>query len=269
MSPFLSTGSLVNFFPRTRSLFSAVPNWLEKLLFVLICWQFAGLFWVLLAPATPNVKLVMPQQSPANNRVSAEAFLRWYGSDTVAEKAQDYSLIAVIAGANGAAVLKSGDQGSMAIRVGEEIAPGARLIAVEPEQITVERSGVRQVIKLPQKASQALFANVAPAQKTLPLIKMARGQMAGILQGGNLATWDKGLSSVADGGIRVDDAMAQPLAKMLRLKNGDILKSINGRRLDQVADSSLFFHFFGQQSAVDVVVVRDGATLTQHYDIQP
>lgn len=270
MGALLSTGAIVTFSPRIRSIVSGLPGWLEKLLLIVLCWQLAGLFWVLFAPATQDVKLLMPRAGPERSRVSAEAFLRWYGSTAAVGLPEEYSLVAVIAGRDGAAVLRKGDGSSMALRVGAEISPGTRLVAVEPNQIILERNGVRQAIVLPQKSSQALVAELAQKPTTaLPPIRITRGQMAGIVQGGNLSAWDKGLSSAPDGGIRVDNAAAQPLAAMLQLRNGDILKSINGRRLDQLADSSLLFHFFGQQSAVDVVVVRNGATLTLHYDIQP
>lgn len=260
----------VAFSLRLRSLASSLPGWFEKSLLIVLCWQFAGLFWALFAPAPADLKLVMPAQGAGQSAVTTDALLRWYGSDTTADAPEEYALLAVIAGNKGAAVVKRGSDASVAIRVGEELSAGSRLVAVEPEQITIERAGVRSVVKLPQKSTPALFAGVAPTPaKSLPAIKMTRGQMAGVIQGGNLGSWDKGLSSFADGGVRVDDAAAQPLARMLQFRNGDILKSINGRKLNQVSDSSLLFHYFGQQSSVDVVLIRDGATLTQHYDIQP
>jgi general secretion pathway protein C len=276
MGPLLPRETIVTLSPRIHSMISGFPGWLEKLLLLVLCWQFAGLFWLLFAPSTQDLKLVMPRQGPDRTSVSTDAFLRWYGGGSAADSTQDYSLVAVIAGRNGAAVLRRSDGSSVAIAVGDEISAangarigsGTRLLAVEPDQVTIERSGVRQLLKLPRKTSPALFADAA-ARPTLPTIRMTRGQMAGIFQGGNLGSWDKGLSSAPEGGIRVDNAAAQPLARMLQFKNGDIIKSINGRRLDQLADSSLLFHFFGQQAAVDVVVVRDGASLTQHYDIQP
>ena len=91
----------------------------------------------------------------------------------------------------------------------------------------------------------------------------------GILMNGNVGGWDKGLSSAPGGGIRVDDSTIQPLAKTLQLKSGDVLKSINNRPLTQLSDISLFFQAFGQLASVDLVLIRDGFTLTQHYDIQP
>ena len=256
---------------RVGSLISRLPGGLEILLLIVLCWQLAGLFWVLFTPMTQNVALVMPRPSPDTRVVSRDAFLRWYGGSATTNAPEEYSLIAVIAGKNGAAVLRKSDGSSITVGVGAQISPDSRLLAVEPEQITIERSGVSQLIKLPQKISPALFAIVEktlqPA-KALPPISMTRGQMARIFQNGNLSSWNRGLSSVPDGGIRIDDA-TQPLIQMLELKSGDILKSVNGRQLDQIADLSLLFHFFAQQSAVDLILVRNGASFSSHYDIQP
>ena len=130
----------------------------------------------------------------------------------------------------------------------------------------------RHEIKLPQSTSPPLFAKVeqrAQTKPVLPPIKITRGQMTSIIQGENLSAWDKGLSSVPDGGVRVENAATQPLAKILQLKNGDILKSINLRKLEQLSDISLILHYFGQQSSVDLVLVRNGTTFTQHYEIKP
>lgn len=272
MSVIFSPVALVMLTSRVGSMISRLPGGLEILLLIVLCWQLAGLFWLFFAPMTQNVELVMPRPSPDANIVSRDAFLRWYGGSAATNTPQEYSLIAVIAGKNGAAVLRKSDGSSIAVGVGAQISPDIRLLAVEPGQITIERSGVSQLIKLPQNTSPALFSNVEktlqPA-KDLPPIKITRGQMARIFQDGNLSGWDKGLSSVPDGGIRVDDAATQPLIKMLKLKSGDILKSINGRQLDQLADLSLLFHFFAQQSAVDLILVRNGAFFSSHYDIQP
>ena len=215
----------------------------------------------------------MPRQVSQASQVSRDAFLRWYGVDgnAVAEVLGDYTLIAVIAGKNGVALLKNGNT-SIAVRVGGEIRPGSKLVAVEPGQITIEQAGVRKELKfaLPASAAASLIAKaeLAPS-RVLPTISLTRGQMAGMISGGNLGNWDKGLAAVPDGGIRIENAASQPLAKLLQLKNGDILKRINQRPLDRLADISLVFHHFGQSAPVDLVLVRNGALLTQHYEIKP
>jgi type II secretory pathway component PulC len=261
--------------PRIDGLLSGLPTWLERLLLLVLSWQLAGLFWLLFSPSTSDINLSMPRQNSAAGLVTRDAFLRWYVTEEKAEtdKLGDSRLLAVIAGKNGAAVLKSGETDSVAARVGEEIGQGRKLVAVEPTQVTIEQAGVRHVLKLPQSATEPLVATVEQkplAKRSLPQIQLTRGQMANLIQSGNVGAWDKGLSSAPDGGIRVENTATQPmLAKMLQLKSGDILKSVNQRPLNQLADISLLFHFFGQPSPVEIVLVRNGATLTQRYDIQP
>lgn len=250
-----------------------MPIWLERLLVVVLCWQLSGVFWALFSPSASDVSLALPRQNTDQGPASRDAFLRWYGADgkVASEVLGDYTLMAVIAGKNGVALLKSGEK-SVALRVGMEIQPGSKLVAVEPNQITVEQGGVRKEIRFasPSAVAAPLLtkAEAAPT-RALPTIRLTRGQMAKLIQGGNLGSWDKGLTAVPDGGVRIENAASQPLARLLQLKSGDILKRINQRPLDQLADISLVFHYFGQSAPVDLVLVRNGAQLTQHYEIQP
>ena len=257
---------------RFRPLLSGLPIALERLLVVVLCWQLSGVFWALFGPASSDVSLVLPRLNAEQGPAARDAFLRWYGADGKAASTVlgDYTLMAVIAGENGVALLKSGEK-SVALRVGMEIRPGSKLVAVEPNQITIEQDGVRKEIRFssPSAAAPLLTKVEAAPTRALPTIRLTRGQMAKLIQGGNLGSWDQGLTAVSDGGVRIENAAGQPLARLLQLKSGDILKRINQRPLEQLADISLVFHYFGQSAPVDLVLVRNGAQLTQHYEIQP
>jgi general secretion pathway protein C len=257
---------------RCRPALSALPNWLDRLLLVALCWQLSGLFWALFFPVASDASLVLPRLNADQRPASRDAFLRWYGADGKAAAAVlgDYTLMAVIAGENGVALLKSGEK-SVAVRVGGEIQPGSRLVAVEPKQITIEQDGVRKEVSFASSSAAAPLlskAETAP-RRALPTIRLTRGQMAKLIQGANLDRWDRGLAVVSDGGVRIENASSQPLVRLLQLKSGDILKRINQRPFEQLADISLIFHFFGQSAPVDIVLVRNSAQLTQHYEIQP
>lgn len=245
----------------------------------MVCWQLAGLFWALCAPATGGASLALPRPSAERGAESREALLGWYESadKRSANVAGNYRLIAVIAGPRGAAVVKGGDGPSVAVRVGDDLHPGSKLVSVEPTRITLEKGGIRQELKLPQSdaasSSNALITRSSPAgfprSAQLKPIRITRGQMVAMLQGGNVAGWDTGLSTAPEGGIRIDNAATQPLGKLLRLNDGDLLKRVNQRPLNQIADISLISYYFGQHTAVAIDLVRHGAHLTQHYDIQP
>lgn len=264
---------------RVRALAVRLPKWLERIVLVVVCWQVAGLFWWAFAPSTDGTSLALPRPSAERGTVSRDALLGWYGADErgAANVAGDYRLIAVIAGPRGAAVVKGGEGPSLAARVGDELQPGSRLVSVEPTRITLERGGVRQELKLPQSdaasSSSALITRTSPGKfprsAQLKPIRITRGQMVAMLQGSNVAVWDTGLSTAPEGGIRIDKAATQPLAQLLQLNDGDLLKRVNQRTLNQVADISLISYYFGQHTAVSIDLVRHGAHLTQHYDIQP
>lgn len=229
----------------------------------------------------------MPRQGPAGNQFSQEAFLRWYAAnEKVADKPpSDYSLMAVIAGKQGAALLKGSDGVSIAVRSGGEIAPGTRLLDVEPYSVHIEQNGVKQEISFPETSTPSPIgsapATAATPSKAAPTgnrpgqpvklrpLKITRGQMMAAMQGGNIAGWDKGLSSAPEGGIRLEKADMQPFAKLLQLRDGDLLKRINQRPLGRVSDISLVSFYLGQSASIDIELIRNGLQMVQHYDIQP
>ncbi|MFT3960306.1 hypothetical protein [Propionivibrio sp.] len=268
---------------RVRALAARLPAWLERIVLAVVCWQLAGLVWWVFAPGSGGPQPVAARAAPA--RVdSREALIGWFGAEAKADAAaaSEYALMAVIAGRNGAALFRGSDGKSLAVRTGEALDASSRLIAVEPGGAIIERGGVRQEIKLPQAEARPLFgrpggapAPAAPASASAPKaavlkpIRLTHGQMVAVMRGGNVAGWDTGLSGAPDGGIRLDRVAAQPFAVLLQLKDGDVLKKVNRRPLERVADVSLLFFHFGQQPSVNLELIRRGVPLIQHYDIQP
>ena len=135
----------------------------------------------------------------------------------------------------------------------------------------VEHNGVKRTLSLAQRAKAI---DIKVTERKVPgalsaAIRLTRGQMLSMIQGDNIAHWDKGFSALPEGGIRVENADSHPLSKMLKLRNGDILKRVNQQALDNLADISLLLHAIGQHARIDLVLVRNGNSLTQHYDIKP
>lgn len=250
-----------------------LPTYIKSVLGLIILWQLSGLFWQVFSPNTAGKSLIPPKPLPTR-QISTEAFLRWYGADTKDDSGGDLSLLAVIAGEHGAAVVKTSEGKTYAAKVGEDLLEGAKLVSVFEHKVQISRGGKTQEIAFPKEEStrlaQALPQEKNKAQSTaLPPIRLTQGEMVSMLQGSNVSGWDKGISTATEGGIRVDRADTHPFAKLLKLKDGDVLKEINHRPLLQVADISLLSYHFGQQSAVDIEIVRRGRSFTQHYDIQP
>jgi hypothetical protein len=267
---------------RTFSLAAKLLPWVGRALGVVVCWQAAGLAWQLLAPATGGPMPLPPRSAPVRGE-SRDALAGWFETETRrdAPAASDYALMAVIAGRNdGVAVLKGSDGKGLAVRTGEAVDAGSRLVSVAPGGATLERGGTRQEIPLPRADAPPIVSgarapanapatSVPAAPAAANAIRITHGQMLAVMRGGNVAGWDRGLSSAPDGGIRIDRAAAQPFARLLQLKDGDVLKKINQRPLAQLADVSLIFFHFGQSPAVTLELIRRGAPLTRRYEIQP
>jgi len=199
----------------------------------------------------------------------------------------DISLLAVVSGAKGLAVLRVANASSVAVRVGEDVRPGTRLVAVDASGIVIERAAQRSRLLLPQavlrgasivphveRDAQAISTHDSEQPAGTPAregetITLSRGQLSGMLEGTNLVGWDKGLASYRDGGIAVEAAAEQVLAKVLFLRDGDVIQSANGKAVRELADISLVYNQLSQQPSVELSVLRDGSLQTLHYKIQP
>jgi S1-C subfamily serine protease len=274
---------------RLFSLAAGLPPWFERTLMALVCWQLAGLTWWLFAPSTAGPMPTPPRPAPVAGE-SRDALLGWFGGETPADAQtanEKYALTAVIAGPDGVAVFKDGAGKSFAVRAGDAIDSASRLLFVAPGSATMEHGRERREIHLPQPESaspkvdartgalpvKAASAKSSPLAKSSPqakppqTIRVSRGRMAGMMQGGNVTDWDSGLSSAPDGGIRVDHV--PPFARLLQLRDGDVLKKVNQRPLTQLADVSLIVFHFGQDASVELELIRHGASTILHYEIQP
>lgn len=257
---------------RLSGMLAKLPRWCEMFLFFLLIWVGVGLAWLILSPAPGIGNLGMPAQHAARKQ-DAAALLAWFDSgkaEVVAAPPPDLKLIAVIAGARGVALLGGIEASTVAVRVGSEFRAGSRLLEVLPDRVVIEQNGARQEIVLTASAPVGVLIASAPAQlSNKPATSLSRGQFSQIIQGGNLAGWDKGLSSYRDGGIQVDDAAVQPVAKLLKLQNGDVMKQVNDRPLKQLADISLVYNALSKNPSVEITVLRNGSQQTQRYQITP
>ncbi|MBS1209794.1 MAG: hypothetical protein H6R19_2192 [Proteobacteria bacterium] len=259
---------------------------LTVLLGLLLCWQLAGLLAQVLGWQGSPPALVLPAIPAPDTGSARNALSRWFSNSDVARPANPTSglqLIAVVAGRRGVALLKGVEPNPVAIAVGQDVRPGLRLVSVLADRVVFEQAGARSELAFPTTPATALIASASSAPATpvaapvaasapeLPSqsVNVSRGQLAGIAQGGNLGDWDKGLANFAGGGIRVASASEQPLAKVLNLRDGDILKRVNNRDLTQLADISLVYHHFSQSQEVHLTILRDGKQQQLNFKIQP
>jgi len=274
-------------------LLSRTPRKLEILLLLILLWFSAGLFWQIFGPSRLHGGLAMPVSPPTEAPFIPTGLIKWFEvRQDAAQRVADLKLVALVSGPQGVAVIGGLPDGDKAVRVGDEIRAGAKLLAIDPRSVEIEQDGARRTLELPaapdvdavlvpvNKAVPALEAGAMPpsgigvplAQAAPPkaeALAVSRGSIGGAIQTGNIADWNKGISTYRDGGILVEDAALQPIAKAFKLNNGDVMKSVNGRPINNLADISLVFNAFSQHSEVSLVVLRDGAQQTLRYQIQP
>lgn len=260
------------------ALLPRLPRSVEGLLLLLLLWQLAGIFWFVLSPLARHGNLAMPTPVPQarSNTTALQGWFEDVRSPVAAAGVSDLTLMAVISGERGVALFGVPQGSPVAVRVGDEIRPGSRLVSVNANDVVIEQNGKRQSLELPRKGSDkdsALLKATPAADKPVAAAEvthnLTRGQLSGFLAGSNLANWSSGLSSYRDGGILVEEFSKQPLLQALRLRNGDVIKSVNGREIRQLADISLVYNQISQQSSVDFSVLRNGSLQILHYMIKP
>ena len=257
---------------------------IQPLLLCLLLWLLAGLFWRVFEPGSSALRLILPLETSAHRQQDFSVAQDWFGNDTskVAEVATiQAKLLAVIAGKNGygAAIFTGLEASAVAAKVGQTLQGNIKLVEIAADHVVLDDNGRRQTLML--EGHNAPLAAVAGGGTTtaapgssssapsVTQTALSRGQLAGAMQGANVADWAKGLSSYREGGIQIDNIAAQPFSRLLQLQNGDVIKTINGQNLAQVADISLIYTVFSQQPQVLLVVLRNGSSVNLQYLIQP
>ncbi|MGL6040181.1 MAG: hypothetical protein ACRC01_03150 [Deefgea sp.] len=254
---------------------------IQYLAIALLIWLAVGLFWQLLTPNRPSSALRLAQSAPSSQAFNPDAVLRLFNTTSVvSNETTGLSLKALISGRDGIAIIEGLEASAVAVKVGDDVGQYGQLIAAMKDHIVLERSGTQSKVYLPASATAAVAAlNNTPSMSVQAItpaanvesagITLTRGQLTGILQGGNLANWSKGLGTSQAGGILVEQASQQQLAQVLQLRDGDILKAINGRPLNKLDDLSLLYGAFSQQTNLSLLIQRQDKPQTISYTVNP
>ncbi|PAS98574.1 MAG: hypothetical protein BSR46_11955 [Candidatus Dactylopiibacterium carminicum] len=260
---------------------------LNLLLVAILCWLVIGILGRLAGWQGSPPVLALPAAPAADTQGGLRALTAWFSpppgeaAPLASDFTNDLRLIAVIAGREGVALIGGAQPATMALAVGDELRAGVRLLEVQPDRVIFEQAGNQHELAFPQTAEASAAAGgitdpglirpAKPRARPAPrqTSELARGQLSGVVQRGNLANWDKGLAAFPDGGIRITSVADQPLARLLKLRDGDIVKRVNDREIKGLPDISLLYHHFSQSSEVELVVLRDGKPQNLHFKIQP
>jgi hypothetical protein len=136
----------------------------------------AGLFCTPLAYWTIRLMTTVPSPTLATLPAETEAdpdpvlLARAFGQvEQVAPEAFANIRLAGVfaAGPDSAAVFVVSDQPASAVLLGQEVAPGSRLVEVDPQSVTLESGGVRRELRLPTRSGPGSGAQAVARDASL------------------------------------------------------------------------------------------------------
>jgi general secretion pathway protein C len=248
-------------------------------LLVLLGWQLASWTWHFLAPSA------VPAAAPAAIAASPEAARRLFGEAPPAATSAAASnagirlkgVYAIDGRTLSAAVVNTGGKRDATIRVGEEILPGTRLAGVHPDHIIIARAGLSERIDLERRTAtmpskpggvdpQGFRLNVAA--KGGNAFSLSRTELNTVLQDPRQMNYLGRIGMHPDGGVRLEQAPAGSLPSKLGLKEGDVIKNVNGQPVNSPGDLARLYQQFATLSQIRAEVVRGGAPMLLTYQIQ-
>lgn len=173
---------------------------------------------------------------------------------------------------SGSAIIESREAGQRTLPVGAEIAPNVTLEAVYRDRVIIDRQGVRESLFLREEARrtsllqpagtgpEAVEATPTPAPEPAPRFSQA--------------DWVRGLrlERAEQGGTITGYAvLAQSDPALLRaagLAPGDIITSVNGRRLDRSVNTLEVLEELAESASASFTVLRGGEARTIEVDLR-
>jgi general secretion pathway protein C len=273
-----------------------LPPWLALVLALALAWQLARLTWLVWTPMqVPDAMPAMAQPSSSAGQTQAhefnmqnilEAHLFGRLSDAaepvvvqqteVPETRLNLQLRGVITNdiAEYAVAIIADNRGRDQIyRVGQQVPGGARLHAVQSEQVVLNRAGSLESLRLPREfaaaaggqTSSARPAGVirptqAPTSSVRDVISDNAVQITEIIrvqpymEGGSMR------------GYRVYPGRNRQQFTALGLQPGDLVVEINGQPMNDPSRGMQIFAELGDANSVSITVEREGVSETMMLD---
>lgn len=147
----------------------------------------------------------------------------------------------------------------------------ARLTAIYPDKVEIERNGIKEFLKLDDNLGSGEGGST---EGGLPIDEyvVQEGELESALQNlpllltqARAVPYFKGGQSV---GLRLFAIKTGSLYEKVGLKNGDILKSINGNSLSDITQAAKLFEMLKQEKSISVAVERNREDRVFRYQIR-
>jgi general secretion pathway protein C len=247
-----------------------------------LCWGLSQGTWSVLKPTAPAVAragesgiadLSVLADSHPFGRAAAAPAQAAPAETYVAPSTLNMKLTGVAMRASGgcALVVVQG-QPESAFCAGEEIAPGVRLDTVQRDRIVIVRNGAREsvLMKDAETATGALSAVPAPVVQPGGAGRQVvdRRQLQKQLGRPEFLSQALIVPNPGGGGFLVRQVQTGSLYEKLGLRQGDVIRTVNGQPLTNMDDVMRLYQQFGTAQRVLVDVQRQGRTETLYYDMR-
>lgn len=253
-----------------------LPQALSVVLVIAIAWQLVQLTWMLLEP-TPTAELepvAASTATPARPKgvdVQAIVNAKLFGTAESGEPAQGPApetqlplvLSGVFAGEDpekGWALIGDSAQQTKVFSVGDSVRSGARLHAVYPDRVILDRNGTLETLALPKRNTGTLnVARPTPPPQTNRLVDNLR-QLAQTnpTAFAEIVRPQPVFANGVQRGYRVYPGRNRQQFAKLGLQPGDLVLAINGTPLDDPQRGMEIFNTIGTSDRVQVTVERNG-----------
>lgn len=153
--------------------------------------------------------------------------------------------------------------------VGDSIFDTANLVAVYPDRVEIERDGKVEVLNLDLTPASGSAGASGPATEEFVVdeaeIEQALNNLPLLLTQARAVPYFKDGQAV---GLRLFAIKAGSLFEKVGLRNGDILKSINGSALGDLTQAVKLFERLRDERSINVVLERNRTEQTFRYQIR-
>lgn len=218
-----------------RWLPSDLHFWLKAIVLALVAIQLANLFWVIAAPVgrfgewRPAPPRVLSAEAQTVVLAAVDPFFRASGlqatQTAAAAPATDLQLFGTLASQGsspGSAILGAGENEQKSFAVGEEVAPGVKLVAVHFDRVVLDRGGTAQTIYMP--GSEEATDTGPQAGSALATAVGNAFQLKPRNQGGRVS------------GVLVSAGANQQLFAASGFRTGDVITAVNGAQITSLVD---------------------------------
>jgi general secretion pathway protein C len=249
-------------------------------LVLVLAWQLAHWTWVFFSPSTA---VSAPASEGTTDLAVAARLFGGTASGSPAASAATSSLrlkgvVAPTPGIAASAIFNTGTARDISVYIGNDVAPGVKLVEVLPDAVVVSRSGLRERIELESRKAAAkggtklaagtpqFRLNVTSAGNSFAI---SRKELDETLRDPAQLNLLGRISPGSVGGVRMEAAPPGSLAAKLGLQPGDVIKRVNGQTVLSPGDLAGLYSKFATTSTIQVEVQRGSATVQLTYAINP